>query len=61
MINLQRPCNFPKIFPIVFLTYGITMLILLANSYLQIYILETKNNIGNNYNHNTKKKKFLEA
>ncbi|CAF2320931.1 unnamed protein product [Rotaria sp. Silwood2] len=42
IINLQQQCNFPKIFDVAFLIYGITILMLFSNFYLQNYILKKK-------------------
>ena len=39
-INLQIQCNFPKVFDLAFLAYGVTILMLFANFYLQSYIVK---------------------
>ncbi|CAF2443857.1 unnamed protein product [Rotaria sp. Silwood2] len=41
-INLITPCSFPKIFDISFLLYGISILLLFSNFYLQSYIKKGK-------------------
>ncbi|CAF4241384.1 unnamed protein product [Rotaria sordida] len=41
-INLFTPCNFPKVFDISFLLYGISILLLFSNFYLQSYIKKAK-------------------
>ncbi|CAF2064173.1 unnamed protein product [Rotaria magnacalcarata] len=42
IVNLRQQCNFPKIFDLSFLIYGITILMLFANFYLQSYTIRKK-------------------
>ena len=37
-INLQVQCNFPKVFDVAFLAYGVTILMFFVNFYVQSYI-----------------------
>ena len=37
-MNIVTPCHFPKIFDMAFLIYGISILLLFANFYLQSYM-----------------------
>lgn len=39
-INLTIPCDFPKVFDVAFLGYGVTILMLFANFYIQSYIIK---------------------
>ncbi|UJR23817.1 hypothetical protein I4U23_026793 [Adineta vaga] len=41
-VNLITPCNYPKIFDVSFIFYGITILVLFSNFYLQSYMKKGK-------------------
>lgn len=42
VINLTKPCNYPKVFDIAYLIYAVTIWMLFANFYLQNYIIKDK-------------------